>query len=93
MAKGGLVGFATVILPIRLRVIDCPVTVPRDGGFWVNLPAKPQIDQDGRVRLGPNGKPLYVAVNQWTTDELRRAFSERVIETLRRAHSEFGSGR
>jgi hypothetical protein len=43
------------------------------------------------VRLCPNGKPLYVAVNQWTTDELRRGFCEPVIEVLRGSHPDFGS--
>jgi hypothetical protein len=61
MAKGALRGFATVELPIGLKIHDMPVLVGRNRA-WVNLPAKPQIDKDGRPKTGADGKAAYAAI-------------------------------
>jgi hypothetical protein len=41
--------FATVELPIGLKLIDCAVFVGTNGA-WARPPAKPQLDKDGRQR-------------------------------------------
>jgi CHC2 zinc finger len=48
ITKGSLRGFATVELPIGLK-LDCAVFVGINGA-WARPPAKPQLDKDGRQR-------------------------------------------
>ena len=49
IANGTLRGFATVELPIGLKLIDCAVFVGTNGAR-ARPPAKPQPDKDGRQR-------------------------------------------
>jgi hypothetical protein len=85
LVKGGLRGFATVELPIGLRLIDCPVLIS-NGKAWVNLPSKPVLDREGWQKTDPNGKPAYTAILQWRSRELSDWFSEVVIATIRRIY-------
>ena len=82
---GQLRGFATVELPIGLIVRDCPILRSRDG-LWAALPAKPEIDREGRCRTGPEGARLYVEVLHWRSRRLRTAFSDRVVALVREAY-------
>jgi hypothetical protein len=93
LAKGALRGFATIQLPLGLRLIDCPVLVS-NGKPWVSLPAKPVLDRDGQHKADPNGKPAYAPVAEWRSRELRDRFSEAVIAAIRRMYPEAldGSG-
>src|SRR5437764_12659502 len=77
LSKGSLRGFATVELPIGLKIADVPVLVS-NGKIWAALPAKPQL-AEGRQKLDANGKPAYVPVLEWRTKELRDQFSDRVV--------------
>ena len=45
--KPPLYGFACVELPIGLRIFDVPIRAGKNG-LWTGLPAKPEIDRDGR---------------------------------------------
>jgi hypothetical protein len=54
--KGALAGFAVVELPIGLRILDVPILVGRNDACWASLPARPQIDPEGRVRRDERGK-------------------------------------
>jgi hypothetical protein len=84
--KGALLGFCTVeLLPLGLRIIDCPVLVSH-GRAWCALPAKIQVDNTGRQRTDAAGKPLYSAVLQWRNREISDGFSSAVISAIRRAH-------
>jgi hypothetical protein len=85
LAKGTLRGFASVELPIGLRLIDCPVYVGKSGAFAA-LPSKPRIDKEGRKRTDPNGKPAYAPVLEWRSRALRERFSEVVIAAFRRMY-------
>jgi hypothetical protein len=85
MVKGALRGFATVELPIGLKLLDCPVYVGKSGAF-ATLPSKPQIDKEGRQKTDANGKPLYVAILDWRSRELRDRFSNAVVEAIRQRH-------
>jgi hypothetical protein len=87
LAKGALRAFATVQLPLGLRLIDCPVLVS-NGKPWVSLPAKPVLDRDGNHKTDPNGKPAYAPVAEWRSRELRDRFSEVVIAAIRRMYPE-----
>ena len=85
LAKGALVGFATIQLPIGLTIRECPVLI---SGYreWVNLPAKPQLDRDGKPRLDPvTGKALYASIIEWPDRDTRDRVSEAVISAVREA--------
>jgi hypothetical protein len=85
IAKGALRGFATVELPYGLRLIDCPVLAGTKG-LWVALPTKPQLDRDGRQRMGADGKPAYSPVIEWRNRDLANRFSAAVIALVDAAH-------
>jgi hypothetical protein len=87
MQKGDLIGFATVELPICLKLIDCPVLIgPR--GRWASLPSKPQIDRDGRQKTDTNGRAVYAPVLEWRDRGLADRFSAAVVELVLQAHPE-----
>lgn len=85
LRKGTLRGFATVELPIGLKIVDCPILASH-GTIWAALPGKPQLDHDGRQRRDDNGKPLYAAILDWKSRELPEVFSDRVFGLIREAH-------
>jgi hypothetical protein len=85
LTKGALRGFASVELPIGLRLIDCPVYVGKNGPFAA-LPSKPRIDKEGPKRTDPNGKPAYAPVLEWRSRALRDRFSEVVTAAIRRMY-------
>lgn len=85
IVKGALRGFATVELPIGLRVIDIPILVGTNGP-WAALPAKPELDRDSRRKLDINGKPTWSPVLEWRTRELANKFSDAVVAAVRQAH-------
>ena len=77
-----LIGFVDILVPqMRLRVKEASIHQSHDRR-WVGLPAKPQIDQDGRVRLDDRGKRLYTPVLQFTDKMTATAFGDRVIAAL-----------
>jgi hypothetical protein len=82
MGKGASRGFATVELPIGLKLIDCPVLVT-DGKAWVSLPSKPVLDREGRQKTDINGKPAFTATLEWRSRELSDRFSVAVIAAIR----------
>jgi Protein of unknown function (DUF3987)/DnaB-like helicase N terminal domain len=79
LIKSTLRGFATVRLPSGLKIFDCAVFVGRNGP-WTALPATPQVDIDGRVKLDASGRPLYAPVLEWVSRDQQQRFSEIVIE-------------
>jgi hypothetical protein len=87
VARGALLGFATIELPIGLQIADCGVFCGDNGRFWASLPARPQLE-DGRHRRDAAGKALYVAVLEWRSKELRNAWSDAVIDLVRATHPE-----
>lgn len=85
LRKGSLLRFATVRLGRSLTVHDVPV-LSSGGRRWAALPGKPQIDGDGRVRTGDNGKALYTPVLEWCDKQTRERFSQAVIDAIEREH-------
>jgi DNA-binding cell septation regulator SpoVG len=63
LAKGSLRGFATVELPIGLKLIDCPVLVGPNGP-WASLPSKPVLDRHGR-QAKSDDKAIFTPVLEW----------------------------
>jgi hypothetical protein len=75
-------GFVTVLVPeLHLRIYDIGIHTKGESR-WCGMPAKPQIQRDGTVRKGENGKTLYTPVLEFTDKETRDAFSHRVIAAL-----------
>jgi hypothetical protein len=61
-----------------------------NGKVWATLPARPVITSDGRVaRLPGSSKNHYVNFLRWRDRALSTAFSERVVELIRRQHPAF----
>jgi hypothetical protein len=62
VVKNSLQGFCVLTLsPSGLVLRDCSVHERPDGKRWVGLPAKPQLDSEGRHRKDPaSGKPLWL---------------------------------
>ena len=85
IAKGSLRGFATVELPIGLKLIDCAVFVGAKGA-WASLPVKPQLDRDGRQRNGTDGKPSYVPLLEWRDRDLAERWCKSVVDLVRQRH-------
>ena len=86
LRRGSLLGFVDLVIPqIRLRVREASVHQSR-GRRWVGLPAKPQIDREGRVRQDDRGKTAYVNVLQFTDKATSDGFSERAIAALLEAY-------
>jgi hypothetical protein len=81
--KGALRGFATVELPIGLKLIDCPVFVG-DKGPFAALPAKPELDRDGKRRTDVNGKAIYSPTVEWRERALGDRFSAAVVALVHR---------
>jgi hypothetical protein len=86
MRKGSLLGFAAISLPGGLEIDDVPVLATH-GRAWATLPARPVITADGRVAKIPGTtKSQYVTFLRWRDRALSTAFSERVVELIRREH-------
>jgi hypothetical protein len=84
LVKNSLRGFATIELPIGLKIVDFPVLVS-NGKAWVSLPTKPVIDRDGK-HVKPDGKPQYSAMLEWKNRDLGDRFLAAVIELVRAAY-------
>ena len=79
--QGSLRGFATVELPIELKLIDCSVLVGPNG-LWASLPSKPVLDREGK-QVRPSGKPQFPPVPEWRNRELNDRFSAAVVPLMR----------
>ena len=85
LVKNSLRGFATVLLPIGLKISDVPVLIS-NGKTWASLPSKPQVDKDGRHKRDVNGKLAYTAILEWKDRDLSDRFSQAVVALVRAEH-------
>jgi hypothetical protein len=85
IVKGALRGFASIELPIGLKIYDIPVLVGKNGP-WAGLPSKPQIDRDGRQKTDVNGKAAYTPMLEWKDRDLSDRFSAAVVGLVRAEH-------
>jgi hypothetical protein len=84
LRKGALRGFATVELPIGLRIRDVPVFVGANGAFAA-LPRKPSLDRERRQRT-IGGALAYEPVLEWRSRDLADRFAAAVVDLVRQAH-------
>jgi hypothetical protein len=80
-------GFASIALPSGLDIDDVTVHVA-GGRAWASLPAKPQLDSDGRALRDERGKVQYATILRWRNRGLADRFSEVVIALVRESHPE-----
>jgi hypothetical protein len=85
LTKGSLRGFASIELPIGLKIFDVPVLVGKNGP-WASLPSKPQIDREGRQKTGADGKAAFSPVLEWRDRDLANRFSEAVVALVLAQH-------
>ena len=86
IGKAPLVGFATVELPIGLKISDCLV-LTKDGKTWASFPSKAQIGTDGK-QVEVNGKKQYNNILLWSDKTVASKWSDKVVELVRAAHPE-----
>jgi len=87
LERSSLRGFATVELPMGLKIVDCPVLMS-NGKVWAALPSKPQIGEDGQQRRDAGGKSALSPVVQWRNRDLAGRWSDAVVALVRAAHPE-----
>jgi hypothetical protein len=70
VVRNTLKGFFDLELSNGLTLNDCSLH-EKAGKRWISLPAKAQIDSEGRHAIGPNGKKLYITIVE-IKDRVRR---------------------
>jgi hypothetical protein len=80
IAKGGLLGLATVELPSGLKLIDCAI-LRGQNGTWAALPSRPILDNAGR-HAKPSGKGQYTPAAAWRDRDLQNRWSDSVIALI-----------
>jgi hypothetical protein len=88
--KNSLLGFASVELPIGLRITDIPV-LTSNGKRWAALPSKPVLGADGK-QVEVSGKRQYAAILEWRDRELSNRFSAAVVDAVQAEHPEAFDG-
>ena len=91
IAKRNLRGFATVELPIGPKLVEGAVFVGTSGAR-ASMPAKPQLDREGRLRIDGDGKPSCSPVVASRGRDLNNRCSAAVVAMVRAAHPEAFSG-
>jgi hypothetical protein len=84
-ASNSLRGFITLqFIPSGLALRDCTLH-EKDGRRWIGLPAKPQIDSEGRVRKDlTTGKTLYTPVIEIPGKAERERFQQAALAAVDR---------
>jgi hypothetical protein len=85
LVRDSLRGFVCVRLPEGIILQDVAIHV-RDGKSWASPPGRPMVDRDGRQLKDAAGKRRFSQTLTFTSRAHRDAFSDSIIEALRRAH-------
>jgi hypothetical protein len=87
LVRNTLRGFARVRLPEGIILHDVAIHI-RDGKPWAAPPGRPVVARDGRQLKDAAGKPQFSPTLTFTSRADQDAFSNTVIEALRRTHPE-----
>ena len=80
--RNTLRGFANFLLPaIELHIRDCAVHESH-GKQWVQLPARPQLDQNRELVRGADGKVRYAAILAFDSTEAAADFNDAALRAL-----------
>jgi hypothetical protein len=85
MRKNTLRGFATVELPCGLIVRDVTVH-EKNGRWWASLPARPQLDAEGRAVTNEAGHDNTQPCSAGAGRDLADRFSAAVVGLVRTEH-------
>jgi hypothetical protein len=80
--RNTLRGFFSLKLPSGLVLRECSLHEQGEKR-WVGLPGKPQLDEDGRQRIGADGKKLYTPIVELSR-ERREAFQVAALAAVDR---------
>jgi hypothetical protein len=72
-------------LPNGLLIHDVPLLYSHSKA-WTTLPAKPQIDGDGRHKRDARGRPAYTKFLEWRNRELSNRLSEALVALICSTH-------
>jgi hypothetical protein len=87
--RGSLLGFARIQFGSGLILNDIGLHAS-SGKVWASPPAKPWIRENMPVIDETTGKPKYLAIVDFTTHGVRRAWSEQIVRAMRSTHPELG---
>ncbi len=80
--RNTLRGFADLFLPsLHLEIRDCAVH-EKNGKRWVQLPAKPQLDNNRELVRDPAGKIQYATIMRFRDRPTADAFSGAVVTAI-----------
>lgn len=81
--RNTLMGFAALQQPSGVIIEDATLH-EKDGKYWVSPPGKPKLDKDGVAhRNRETGKISYSSVITFTSDEVRRRWSDDAVAAIR----------
>jgi hypothetical protein len=80
-----LLGFALVRLPSGMKLHDVSVHM-MGAKAWASPSSKPQINRNGTVIRGDDGKVKYLPIVSFETKTISDKFSVAVVEALRIAY-------
>jgi hypothetical protein len=84
LPKATLRGFVALALdPSGLVIKDCTVHRRDDGCEWIDMPGKPQLDQEGRQCRDEAGKALYTNLIDFADKAAGERFQAAAIEALK----------
>jgi hypothetical protein len=79
--RNSLRGFAKVVLPSGMILIDVTINVTKDQP-WASPPSKPMLTREGIALRDENGKIKYSPCVTFSSKQHRDRFSESVIAAL-----------
>ncbi len=80
--RNTLRGFADYLIPtIELHVRDCAVH-ENAGKHWVQLPARPQLDENRELIKAENGRVRYATILVFDSTEAAYEFNEAALKAL-----------
>src|SRR4051812_20712850 len=86
LRKNSLIGFASVELPMGLKLFDSPV-LTSNGKTRASLPSKPVLGADGK-QVEVYGKRQYASILEWRDRDLSDRFSQAVVDAVRAEYPE-----
>jgi hypothetical protein len=82
-AQNTLRGFFDLLEPSGQKLHECTLH-EKGASRWISLPSKPVLDGDGKVRLGADGKRVYVPSVSIPDAKRREAFQAQALAAVDR---------
>jgi DNA-binding cell septation regulator SpoVG len=83
---GTMLGFLSVELSSGLIIKDLRLIVGPNAGVWITMPARQQMDRDGRPGRSANGKPIWSDFIEFQDKATRDRFEDQFLELTRTEH-------